>query len=56
MGSGLPVGGDVRKITNLTVSPIIIFGYLLNSPWGGGGVVSVDDLEDVIGGFHLYTW
>ncbi|KAL4307094.1 hypothetical protein AHAS_Ahas16G0243900 [Arachis hypogaea] len=27
-----PGGGDVRKITNLTLSPSIIFGYLLKSP------------------------
>ncbi|KAG5580107.1 hypothetical protein H5410_050734 [Solanum commersonii] len=42
--------GDVRKITNLTLSPSIIFGYLLKSPFGGEGwIVSVDDLEDIIG-------
>ncbi|MFS7942675.1 Photosystem II CP43 reaction center protein [Helianthus anomalus] len=28
-------GGDVRKITNLTLSPSIIFRYLLNRPGGG---------------------
>ena len=27
-------GGDVRKITNLTLSQSIIFGYLLKSPFG----------------------
>ena len=43
--------GDVRKITNLTLSPSVIFGYLLKSPFGGEGwIVSVDDLEDIIGG------
>ncbi|KAJ0636214.1 Photosystem II CP43 reaction center protein [Helianthus annuus] len=31
-----PGGGDIRKITNLTLSPSIIFGYLLKSPFGGG--------------------
>ncbi|KAM0070953.1 Photosystem II CP43 reaction center protein [Helianthus debilis subsp. tardiflorus] len=31
-----PGGEDVRKITNLTLSPSIIFGYLLKSPLGGG--------------------
>ncbi|KAF1865279.1 hypothetical protein Lal_00004653 [Lupinus albus] len=47
-------GGDVRKITNLTLSPSIIFGYLLKSPFGGEGwIVSVDDLEDIIGG-HVW--
>ncbi|KAL8226096.1 hypothetical protein R6Q57_018653 [Mikania cordata] len=29
-----PRGGDVRKITNLTLSPSIIFSYLLKSPFG----------------------
>ncbi|CAN1868265.1 Photosystem II CP43 reaction center protein [Linum perenne] len=49
-----PGGGDVRKITNLTLTPSVIFGYLLKSPFGGEGwIVSVDDLEDVIGG-HLW--
>ena len=47
-------GGDVRKITNLTLIPSIIFGYLLKSPFGGEGwIVSVDDLEDIIGG-HVW--
>ncbi|KAL2899555.1 Photosystem II CP43 reaction center protein [Bienertia sinuspersici] len=32
-----PGGGDVRKITNVTLSPSIIFGYLLKSPFGGEG-------------------
>src|SRR5438128_1565568 len=27
-------GGDVREITNLTLSPGVIFGYLLKSPFG----------------------
>ncbi|EYU18231.1 hypothetical protein MIMGU_mgv1a025072mg, partial [Erythranthe guttata] len=46
----LGLGGDVRKITNLTLSPSIIFVYLLKSPFGGEGwIVSVDDLEDIIG-------
>ncbi|KAL4190792.1 hypothetical protein AMTRI_Chr07g77510 [Amborella trichopoda] len=43
-------GGRCRKITNLTLSPSVIFGYLLKSPFGGEGwIVSVDDLEDIIG-------
>ncbi|KAJ9535615.1 hypothetical protein OSB04_un001241 [Centaurea solstitialis] len=34
--------------------PSIIFGYLLKSPFGGEGwIVSVDDLEDIIGG-HVW--
>ncbi|CAN6446961.1 unnamed protein product [Victoria cruziana] len=49
-----PTGRDVRRITNLTLSPSIIFGYLLKSPFGGEGwIVSVDDLEDIIGG-HVW--
>ncbi|KAM0941032.1 putative photosystem II [Dioscorea sansibarensis] len=49
-----PGGGDVRKVTNLTLSPSVIFGYLLKSPFGGEGwVVGVDDLEDIIGG-HVW--
>jgi len=44
-------GGDVRKIINLTLSLSVIFGYLLKSPFGGEGwIVSVDDLEDIMGG------
>jgi photosystem II CP43 chlorophyll apoprotein len=35
------------KITNLILSPNVIFGYLVKSPfWGEGWIVSVDDLED----------
>ena len=46
--------GGLRKITNLTLSPSIIFGYLLKSPFGGEGwIVSVDDLEDIICG-HVW--
>ncbi|KAJ4739500.1 Photosystem II CP43 reaction center protein [Rhynchospora pubera] len=49
-----PGWGDVRKITNLTLSPSVIFSYLLKSPFGGEGwIVSVDDLEDIIGG-HVW--
>jgi photosystem II CP43 chlorophyll apoprotein len=47
-------GGDVRKITNLTLSPSVIFGYLLKSSFGGEGwIVSVNDLKDIIGG-HVW--
>ncbi|KAL2898539.1 Photosystem II CP43 reaction center protein [Bienertia sinuspersici] len=49
-----PGGGDVRKITNVTLSPSIIFVYLLKSPFGGEGwIISVDNLEDIIGG-HVW--
>lgn len=46
--------GDVRLITNPTISPTVIFGYILKSPFGGDGwIVSVDNMEDVIGG-HIW--
>ncbi|KAI5647564.1 hypothetical protein M9H77_33569 [Catharanthus roseus] len=46
--------GHVRKITNLTLIPSIIFDYLLKSPFGGEvWIVSVDDLENIIGG-HVW--
>lgn len=49
-----PGGGDVRVITNPTLNPGVIFGYLLKSPFGGDGwIVSVDNLEDVVGG-HIW--
>ncbi|KAG4143034.1 hypothetical protein ERO13_D06G164032v2 [Gossypium hirsutum] len=35
-----PGGGDVRKITNLTLSPSVIFGYLLKLPFGGEGWIA----------------
>ena len=46
--------GDVRQITNLTLSLGIIFGYLVKFPFGGEDwIVSVDDLEDIISG-HVW--
>ena len=43
--------GDVRQITNLTLSQSVIFGYLQKYSFGGEGwIVSVDDLEDIMGG------
>nr|NP_041892.1 photosystem II 44 kDa protein [Euglena gracilis]P05700.2 RecName: Full=Photosystem II CP43 reaction center protein; AltName: Full=PSII 43 kDa protein; AltName: Full=Protein CP-43; Flags: Precursor [Euglena gracilis]CAA50079.1 PSII polypeptide (CP43) [Euglena gracilis] len=49
-----PGGGDVRSITNPTLNPFIIFGYLVKSPFGGEGwIVSVDSMEYVIGG-HIW--
>jgi len=49
-----PGGGDVRIITNPTLNPAVIFGYLLKAPFGGEGwIVSVDNLEDVVGG-HIW--
>jgi photosystem II reaction center P6 protein (CP43) len=49
-----PGGGDVRVINYPTGNPGVIFGYLLKSPFGGDGwIVSVDNMEDVIGG-HIW--
>jgi photosystem II CP43 chlorophyll apoprotein len=49
-----PGGGDVRVITNPTINPAVIFGYLIKSPFGGEGwIVSVNNMEDVIGG-HIW--
>ena len=49
-----PGGGDVRVITNPTLNPAVIFGYLIKAPFGGEGwIISVDNMEDVIGG-HLW--
>ena len=64
-----PGGGDVRVINYPTYDPSVIFGYLLKSPFGGDGwIMSVDNMEDVIGGhiwigttliiggfFHIFT-
>ena len=50
-----PGGGDVRVITNPTLNPAVIFGYLLKSPFGGEGwIVSVNSMEDIIGG-HIWV-
>lgn len=47
-------GGDVRKIINFIFSFGVIFGYLFKLFFGGEGwIVSVDNLEDIIGG---YVW
>ncbi len=49
-----PGGGDVRFISNPTLNPAIIFRYLLKSPFGGDGwIVSVNNMEDIIGG-HIW--
>lgn len=50
-----PGGGDVRVITNPTLNPATIFGYLTASPFGGEGwIVGVDNMEDIIGG-HIWV-
>ena len=49
-----PGGGDVRFITTPTLNPIVIFGYVFRSPFGGDGwVVSVNNMEDIVGG-HVW--
>ena len=49
-----PGGGDVRVISNPTLNPAVIFGYLIKAPFGGEGwIISVDNMEDVIGG-HIW--
>ncbi len=49
-----PGGGDVRVITNPTLNPAVIFGYLIKAPFGGEGwIISVDNMEDIIGG-HIW--
>lgn len=50
-----PGGGDVRVITNPTLNPATIFGYLTKAPFGGEGwIVGVNNMEDVIGG-HIWV-
>jgi len=50
-----PGGGDVRIINNPTLNPAAIFGYLIDSPFGGEGwVIGVDNMEDIIGG-HIWV-
>ncbi len=49
-----PGGGDVRLISNPTLNPSVIFGYLTKSPFGGEGwIVGVNNMEDIIGG-HIW--
>jgi photosystem II CP43 chlorophyll apoprotein len=50
-----PGGGDVRYITTPTLNPIVIFGYVFRSPFGGDGwVVAVNNMEDIVGG-HIWV-
>ncbi len=52
--SWAPGGGDVRLISNPTLNPGIIFGYLFKAPFGGeGSIIGVDNMEDIIGG-HIW--
>ncbi len=50
-----PGGGDVRVVTNPTLNPVKIFGYVLASPFGGvGNIAGVNNLEDIVGG-HIWV-
>jgi photosystem II CP43 chlorophyll apoprotein len=49
-----PGGGAVRIISNPTLNPAVIFGYLVNAPFGGEGwIIGVNNMEDIIGG-HIW--
>ena len=49
-----PGGGDVRVITNPTLDPAVIWGYVVGAPFGGDGwIVGVNSMEDIIGG-HIW--
>ena len=51
------VAGNVRLITEPTLNPVTIFGYLFgfhNGVWNPLGMAAVDNLEDVIGG-HVWV-
>ncbi|MGA1625631.1 MAG: photosystem II reaction center protein CP43 [Prochlorothrix sp.] len=51
----VPGGGGVRVITNPTLSPNVLFGYLFRSPFGGEGwLIGVNNMEDVVGG-HIWV-
>jgi photosystem II CP43 chlorophyll apoprotein len=45
-------GGDVRVITNPTINPGVIFGYLLKSPFVVMVGLCVDNMEDI--GGHIW--
>ncbi|CBN57858.1 MULTISPECIES: chlorophyll a/b binding light-harvesting protein [Kamptonema] len=48
-----PIAADVRVISNPTLNPGRIFGYLFGF-WGSQGMAAVNNLEDVIGG-HIWV-
>merc|ERR1711967_146681 len=48
-------GIDVRKILSPTLNAAVIFGYLVKSPFGGDGwIVSINNMEDLVGG-HIWV-
>jgi photosystem II CP43 chlorophyll apoprotein len=51
----MPGGGGVRLIAHPTLDPRIIFGYVVKGFTGGqGNIVSVNNLEDLVGG-HIWV-
>ena len=53
--SWAPGGGGVRLIKNPTLNPLLIFGYIFKSSFGGDGwIVSVNNAEDIVGG-HIWV-
>ena len=50
------VAGDVRLVSEPTLNPVVIFGYLFgisDGVWNPLGMAAVDSLEDIIGG-HIW--
>lgn len=50
------VAGNVRLVSNPTLNPVTIFGYLFglsHGVWNPLGMAAVDNLEDIIGG-HIW--
>lgn len=48
-----PAVESVRVVSNPTLNPVDIFGYLIGAK-GAAGMAAVDNLEDVVGG-HIYV-
>ena len=48
-----PAIADVRIVTNPTLNPATIFGYLVGAS-GDAGMAAVDNLEDLVGG-HIWV-
>ncbi|NJK59993.1 MAG: chlorophyll a/b binding light-harvesting protein [Oscillatoriales cyanobacterium SM2_1_8] len=46
--------GRVRVVTDPTLNPLTIFGYLFGAIGNGKGMAAVDSLEDIVGG-HVWV-